>query len=157
MRGGQGATPMRPAREKGRLKQIVYAASPGDMPTSDPIIRMALNGLQHPDAQVKHVIVLSDGDPSPPAPEVMKAIRAAKITVSTVAVFPHGMGTQTLEEMARQTGGRFYNVRNANEIPRIFLKEATYALKPAIIEEPFFPRSDPSQPLLKGFGAGSFP
>src|SRR6266851_4856034 len=155
MGGEQWAIPMQPARDKERLKQLVYAASPGDMPTFDPIMRMALNGLQHTDAQVKHVIVLSDGDPSPPAPEVMKAIRAAKITVSTVAVFPHGAGTQTLEEMARVGGGRFYNVRSSSEIPRIFLKEATYALKPAIIEEPFFPRVDPSQPLLKGFSAGS--
>jgi uncharacterized membrane protein/Mg-chelatase subunit ChlD len=157
MGGEQWAIPMQPARDKNRLKQMVYAASPGDMPTFDPIMRLALNGLQHTDAQVKHVIVLSDGDPSPPAPDVMKAIKSAKITVSTVAVFPHGAGTQTLEDMARIGGGRFYNVRSANEIPRIFLKEATYALKPAIIEEPFFPRVDPSQPLLKGFSAGSFP
>jgi len=99
--GEQWVVPMQEARDKDRLKQLVYAASPGDMPTFDPIMRMALNGLQHTDAQVKHVIVLSDGDPSPPLPAVMKAIRAAKITVSTVAVFPHGAGTQTLEEMAR--------------------------------------------------------
>src|SRR5262249_57439678 len=140
---------MQRAADKERLNQTVFSVSRGDMPTCDPIMRMALDGLKRTDAQVKHVIVLSDGDPSPPAPEVMKAIRAAKITVSSVAVFPHGNGTTTLEEMARQTGGRFYNVRNASEIPRIFLKEATYALKPAIIEEPFFPRPDPSQPLLK--------
>jgi uncharacterized membrane protein/Mg-chelatase subunit ChlD len=155
--GERWAIPMQPAADKERLKQIVFSVSPGDMPTFDPIMRMALDGLKHTDAQVKHVIVLSDGDPSPPAPEVMKAIRAAKITVSSIAVFPHGNGTTTLEEMARQTGGRFYNVRNASEIPRIFLKEATYALKPAIIEEPFFPRSDPTHPLLKGFSAASFP
>ncbi len=155
--GEQWALPMQPAADKERLKQAVYTASPGDMPTFDPIMRMALAGLKQTDAQVKHVIVLSDGDPSPPAPEVMTALKAAKITASTVAVFPHGPGTQTLQEMARRTGGRFYNVQNAEEIPRIFLKEATYALKPAIIEEPFFPRSDPGQPLLKGFGSGSFP
>jgi uncharacterized membrane protein/Mg-chelatase subunit ChlD len=155
--GEQWAFPMQLASNKDRLKQMVYTVAPGDMPTFDPIVRMALDGLKRTEAQVKHVIVLSDGDPSPPAPQVYQALRAAKITISTVAVFPHGNSTATLEEMAKKTGGRFYNVKSANEIPRIFLKEATYALKPAIIEEPFFPKSDPTQPLLKGFSTSSFP
>jgi uncharacterized membrane protein len=155
--GERWGFPMQPASNKERLKQMVYSVSPGDMPTFDPIVRMALDGLKRTEAQVKHVVILSDGDPSPPAPEVYRALRAAKITVSTIAVFPHGNSTATMEEMATKTGGRFYNVKSANEIPRIFLKEATYALKPAIIEEPFFPKSDPSQPLLKGFDTGSFP
>src|SRR5206468_6000183 len=106
---------------------------------------------------VKHVIVISDGDPSPPSQPLLDKIIKAKISVSTVAVFPHNNYVGTLQHMANAGKGRFYNVRSADEIPRIFLKEAQYVLKPAIIEEPFYPSVAPDSPLLKGIGAAGVP
>jgi hypothetical protein len=81
----------------------------------------------------------------------------AKITISGVAVFPHMGGTGTLQDMASIGKGRFYNVRSPDEIPRIFLKEATYVMKPAIIEEPFYPAMDADSPLLKGIATTGVP
>ena len=43
-----------------------------------------------PDAAVKHMIVISDGDPWPPTAAVVNALNKEKIKVSTVAVGTHG-------------------------------------------------------------------
>src|SRR5262249_6553469 len=148
--GNRWGLPLQQASNKDRIKGEIYALEPSDMPDFQEIMSMAYQGLKGTDAAVKHVIVISDGDPQAPKPELLQALAAAHITVSTVAVFPHGMGTGTLEEMARATRGLFYNVTRPDEIPRIFLKEAQRVLKPAIIEKPFMPKVDPHSELLTG-------
>ncbi len=149
-RGTHWGLPMQPARERDRIKSRIYALNPGDLPDFQPILSMAYHGLVGVEAAVRHMIVISDGDPQAAAPELLDTLVKRRITVSTVAVFPHGMGTGTLETMAAATGGRFYNVTQPEEIPRIFLKEAQSVLKPAIIERPFRPRVDPRSELLPG-------
>src|SRR5204862_130971 len=76
----------------------------------------------------KHIIIISDGDPSPPQQKLMQQILAAKISISTVSVYPHqGMVPPTMQQIAQQTGGRFYGPieKNPNQLPQIFIKEAT--------------------------------
>jgi uncharacterized membrane protein len=155
--GDRWGIPMQRATNKEALKSQVFSLQPGDMPSFDAIVRLAYDGLRPLDAQVKHIIVLSDGDPAPPTNELMQACVKARITISTVAVFPHEKLPPILADMARRGKGRFYQVTSASQIPRIFLKEATFVLKPAIIEEPFFPKSDPGSPLLKGIATSSIP
>ncbi len=41
--------------------------TPGDMPDFDPSLQMAMKGLNAiQDAMTKHIVVISDGDPTPP-------------------------------------------------------------------------------------------
>jgi len=150
--GEQWGIPMQRARNKSQLKSALYRLNPGDMPDFHQIVKMALDGLQRDakPAAVKHIIIISDGDPTPPSQALMKQIVDAKITISTVTVFPHGTGTETMEMMAEIGKGEFYNVTQPEEIPRIFLKEAQRVLKPAIIEEPFQPRLLEDSRLLQG-------
>lgn len=150
--GEQWGIRMQPAANKEKIKSELYQLDPGDMPDFHQIMKMGRDGLMTDakEAAVKHIIVISDGDPSPPTPELMAQIRKDKITVSTIAVFPHGGGTGTLESMAKIGKGQFYNVKSPAEIPRIFLKEAQRVLKPAIIEERFTPRTLPGSQLLEG-------
>jgi uncharacterized membrane protein len=155
--GERWGIPLQRAGNKEALKQQVFQLQPGDMPSFDAIVRLAYDGLRGVNAQVKHIVILSDGDPSPPTDALMKACVKAKITISTIAVFPHDTLAPTLAYMAKVGRGRFYRVMNAAQIPRIFLKEATYVLKPAIIEEPFLPKSDPASPFLKGIATASIP
>ncbi len=152
--GEQWGIRMQPAANKEKIKSELYQLDPGDMPDFHQIVKMAHDGLvtDAKEAAVKHIIVISDGDPSPPTPELMAMVRKAKITMSTVSVFPHGGGSGTLEGMAQVGKGQYYDVKSPNEIPRIFLKEAQRVLKPAIIEEPFTPRMLPGSQVLEGIG-----
>lgn len=143
---------MQPAVNKEKIKAELYNLNPGDMPDFHGMLKLADDGLMRnaKEAAVKHIIVISDGDPSPPSPELMSRIAKNRITVSTIAVFPHGTGTGTLQGMAQVGKGEFYNVKNAADIPRIFLKEAQRVLKPAIIEEAFTPNVLRDSQLLAG-------
>lgn len=84
-------------------------------------------------ASLKHIIVFSDGDPSPPSAELMQKIVGDRITVSTVLIAGH-VGPQTMIAIAEQGRGRFYNVTSPSMLPQIFIKETAVILKSAIYE-----------------------
>jgi uncharacterized membrane protein/Mg-chelatase subunit ChlD len=107
---------------------------PGDMPDFDPTMRMARAGLvKLKDAAVKHMIIISDGDPSPTSRGVLQSLVDAKITCSTVAVGTHGApGSNELRRIASRTGGKYYVVNNSKALPRIFQREARRVARPLI-------------------------
>lgn len=125
-----------------RMPQMLRAIdrmTPGDMPDVDPSLQMGLGALRRSDAMTKHFIVISDGDPTPPTPAVINQLKANKITVTTVLVAAHGgdlIGPGWMQNLAQQTGGRFYNVQNPKALPRIYQKEARIISRPLIFERP---------------------
>src|SRR3954468_14300777 len=90
----------------------------GDMPDFDPSMKKAAVGLAKlPDAANKHMIMASDGDPTAPSGSTIKALKAAGVTVTTVAVGAHGRaGSPTMQNIATQLGGKYYVVNNANAL-----------------------------------------
>ncbi len=115
----------------------------GDMQTFDPSLRLTLEGLKATEAGQKHVIVISDGDPSLDR-RILQQFRRERITISTVGVFPHSPGDlNTLRAMAQDTGGKFYAVTTTAQLatlPQIFFKEAQLVRRPLIWEgDPFVP------------------
>ena len=111
--------------------------TPGDMPDFTPTMVLAQNGFAKlPDAAIKHLIIISDGDPSPPAARVITALKKLGVTVSTAAVGAHqAAGSQTLSDMASSTGGKYYVVNNPRSLPRIFQREARRVARPLIWEK----------------------
>ena len=72
-------------------------------------MQLGLTGLQKSDAALKHLIVISDGDPSPPTPALVQQFVDAKISVSMIAINPHGgQDISIMQSIAQQTGGRYY-------------------------------------------------
>jgi uncharacterized membrane protein len=111
--------------------------TPGDMPDFDPAMRMSLAAFSRTTASVKHMIVISDGDPSPPSPGVLTGYQQAKVQVTTVAVGAHGFtGHQTLQNIASVTGGKYYVVNNPAALPKIYQREARRVSRPLIFEPP---------------------
>ncbi|NQT12532.1 MAG: hypothetical protein HQ582_07285 [Planctomycetes bacterium] len=117
--------------------------TPGDMPDFDPSMVLAHKAFtalaNHPDPgrrpAIKHMIIISDGDPTPPGKAITKALVNSGITVSTVAVGAHGsVGHKTLSDLARATGGKYYKVGNPSLLPKIFQKEARRVAQPLIYE-----------------------
>ncbi|EMI57949.1 VWA domain-containing protein [Rhodopirellula sallentina] len=109
--------------------------TPGDMPEFDPAMRMAVAGLARTSAAMKHCIIISDGDPSPPSGTVIKAFKDNNITVSTVAVESHGTtGSTQLRRIAQSTGGKYYEVKSGRALPAIFQREARRVSRPLVFE-----------------------
>jgi uncharacterized membrane protein/Mg-chelatase subunit ChlD len=137
-----------PLQEKGdgsRFTSAVKAMQMGDMPSFDDSIGVALNGLPgqpgllKSDARQRHIIVISDGDPAMPADDLVRACQKNQISISTVTIFTHTPGTRSpqMDNMARLTKGKAYGPieSNPNQLPQIFIKEATVVRRSLIQED----------------------
>ena len=113
------------AHRKGMLS-FLDRMTPGDMPQFDPAMKMAHKGLMNVrNAANRHMIIISDGDPSPASRGTLQALAQDKIKVTTVAVGSHGtVGHREMQKIARATGGKYYVVKNARALPRIYQREA---------------------------------
>jgi len=128
----------------GTFNRAIENLTFGDMPDMHPSVQMAFNGLIGADAGQKHVIIISDGDPSPPRSSLLRQFVEAGITISTVGVFPHSPGDlNMMKSIADDTNGRYYPVTTSTALatlPQIFIKEAQTVKRPLIWEgEPFTP------------------
>ncbi len=140
--GGEAwEVPLQLAANKPAIKNAIDRMYIGDMPDFDTTMRLAVTGLSATDAAQKHMIIISDGDPTPPSQAVLDEMKAKKITCTTIAV---GYGQHVMEapmrRIAKATEGRFYPVRNPRKLPQIFVKESKIVRRPLIIDEPFTPR-----------------
>jgi uncharacterized membrane protein/Mg-chelatase subunit ChlD len=116
----------------GRISRM----APGDMPDFEPSMKMALTEFLANPASIKHMIVISDGDPSPPNPGTLARYKAAGIKVSTVAVGAHGPAESALlQRIATTTGGKYYQVNSPKALPRIFQIEARRVARPLVKED----------------------
>lgn len=146
-------------KEKGRM---IAGMNQGDLPSFENVMSMAhagaegYPGLRESKANLRHMIVFSDGDPGAPSDGLMQAIVSDRITVSSVLISGHA-GPDTMIKIADQGRGRFYDVRDPSQLPQIFLKEAMVILKSAIFEEPFTPQVALNSEVLRGIAGGEFP
>ena len=117
--------------------------APGDMPEFDTGLSMAHQALIEPKRGLttKHVIIISDGDPQQGNAALLKKMKQDKVTVTTVGVATHGAPQdQALANIAKATGGRFYNVRSAKALPAIYIKETRLVSQSFIYEKRFLPK-----------------
>jgi hypothetical protein len=94
--------PLTPAGQYEKMAIAINKAEPGDMPAFEPGMVMALNALKASDASVKHAIVISDGDPSPPTPQTVQGYMDAKISISMIAINPHGGNDISIMQASRR-------------------------------------------------------
>ncbi|CAN5441996.1 VWA domain-containing protein [soil metagenome] len=174
--GGAGVSWVIPFREIGDGKQRMLAAidgmTPGDMPDFDPFLTAAVDTLIKPEYNlaVKHTIIISDGDPQygPIGQKAVKKMADNQVTCTTVGVATHsGAESGKLKSIAAGTKdgkgqpGSYYEPKNPNELPGIYIKESRRISQSFIYDKPFSPqlrlRSGPTEglpnklPELKGF------
>ncbi len=154
MGGVEWVFKLQPCTHKERLIQLAGTMTPGDMPDFDAVFVTALEALKPANAAVKHMILLSDGDPSPPRAEVLAAYKAARITVSTVIICPHGGKNggehMLMQRIANELGGKCYYVDNPSELPKIFQRETQRVARSLIVNAEFTPRSAQKSEIMKG-------
>ncbi len=141
---GMGATsrafPMQVAGDKRAAIAAAKKLVMGDMPDFGSAMRDAHTDLVNTDAGQKHMIIISDGDPSPPSQALVQKFINAQISVTTVMVGGHGTGMDRtrMQALANATNGRFYNVNNPMNLPQIFIKEAQVVSRSLIVEGDLF-------------------
>lgn len=149
---------LRPAADKAFMYSRIDGAAPGDMPSFGPTLQLAHDALVACDAMVKHVIVISDGDPARPTPALIKAMADAGITISTVAINPHSpRDVDVLKYLAYATKGRYYFADDPSVLPRIFVKEAKVVKRSLIFNKKFQPLLVLSTELTKGIRPDEVP
>ncbi len=129
----------------------INAASPGDMPSFVTTMRKGLDGLKLNDAATKHMIIISDGDPQLPPPELLQEFVDNEISISMVAIEPHG-GKEivAMRSIAARTNGRYHFPTDPEQLPAIFIKEAKTLRRNMIQEKDFVPEVQFVSPILKG-------
>ncbi|MCA9258922.1 MAG: VWA domain-containing protein [Planctomycetales bacterium] len=130
----------------------------GDMPSFEGAMKMAASAFSGAkDASVRHMIIISDGDPTPPTSSTVNLLLQQGVKISTVAVGSHGLqGSAELQRLARVSGGKYYNVTNASALPRIYQREARRIGRPLVYEppSPVVPRVIADHEILRGVEAG---
>jgi len=142
------------ASEYDSLVPSINSAQIGDMPAFGPTMSEGIDALVASDAATRHMIIISDGDPQPPDPPLIQRFLDAKVSVSTVAIFPHG-GTEigALRAIASVTKGRYYFPSDPNELPSIFIKEAKTLKRSMIQNGEIFPQGGMPSQILDGIEA----
>ncbi len=149
MNGDEWIFELTPASKYAELVPLINNAEIGDMGTFATTMQLGLDALVKCDAASRHMIIISDGDASPPTPELLGKFIESQISVSTVAVFPHNGDTSILEEIAGVTGGRFYYPSDPNQLPSIFIKEAKTLRRSQLQLRDFVPARVNTDPMLK--------
>ncbi len=142
--------------DKRKIATAISGMNQGDMPDFGGPMQRVFEALKASTANLKHMIVFSDGDPGAPGAALMNEIRAARITVSTVMIGGH-VNPDTMIRIAELGNGRFYDIQSPANLPQIFIKEAAVILKSAIFEEPFKPQVSAASELIRGIGSGEYP
>jgi Mg-chelatase subunit ChlD len=129
-----------------------------------PALEIAQGRLNATDATVKHIILLSDGNTPFEAPayrELAQAMRAERITISTIGIGAAFINSDYLQWLAEATGGTFYVLRSLEELPRLIAQDAREALGQLPFTEGYYrpereAASDwfadiPAWPVLRGY------
>jgi Ca-activated chloride channel homolog len=124
------------AANRGRILNDIDRIVAGGGTSFLPPLRDANEMLRPAPAKVKHVILLSDGQARYEGiAELVDEMHNAGITLSTVGV-GQGADKTLLRMIATRGGGRFYFTEEADNLPRLFTKEATEVARSALVEQP---------------------
>jgi uncharacterized membrane protein len=145
---------MQQVGDKRRMAALINGVQPMDMKDFNSMMQAAYDEVSKIQAQAKHIVVISDADPQAASRALLERIRDSGISVSAVAIAPHNESDiRRMQDMAYIGGGNFYFPKTANELPRIFIKEASIVRRSLIFEEPFFPVSDLPSEVMAGIAA----
>ncbi|MBU0639483.1 MAG: VWA domain-containing protein [Planctomycetes bacterium] len=161
---GYWVVPLQPVGDKTAVIQQIMRMQMGDMPDLHAPMQQAYDALiAAQGAAVKHMIVISDFDCRPPDKALLKKMRENKITCTTV-VIGYGMHQDAdtakwIAEQTKQRGrGECYEVRDASQLPKIFIKESRIVRRSLINESPFTPRlASPLAPTVSGLVGEGLP
>lgn len=128
------------ADNKEDIKSGIYGIKDGGGTNIYPAVREAYDKIKNLDCQLKHIILLTDGQDGyyNAYPGLIEKLQENNITLSTVSIGSDA-DDRFLERLAQSSGGRFYNTKAGSELSRIFAQEVYLAQKEYIVNHVFTP------------------
>ncbi|MPZ14743.1 MAG: VWA domain-containing protein [Chloroflexi bacterium] len=150
----QWVSPLTPIDQRDEIERAigsVYAAGGTEI---YPALEASFSALRDAPADVKHVILLTDGRSGSTGDygALLDQLNEARVTLSTVAV-GEDADTGLLRALARNGRGRYHFASDPTAIPRIFSEETVTATRSILVEAHFFPAAASRGPLLQGLGS----
>ncbi len=152
-----------PAAKKGAIHSGISELGGGGGTDMAAGVEAGYDMLRDAKLSVKHVILITDGETPPHDYAQMIADYKKKNMTFTLVVLDDGQSPDSIEPLKRfatQTGGRYYFVTDAAQLPKIYTREVRTIRKPPLIEEPFVPKLGPNgvnHPLLENIAADNAP
>jgi len=153
---------IRPCSDKLELVRRIKTLTTGGVTNMYPALEKAYLALRQADADQRHVILLTDGVPTPgDFDSLAEKMADARISVSTVSVSP-GADQIILRDIARIAKGEHHHCDDPAQVPNVFEREVRERTKPPVAREvrPFELRALPDLPIanapaLSGYTATS--
>ena len=128
--------PLQLAVEKSRMNDLISRITAGSQTNIYPALEAAFDALEASEAEIKHVILLSDGKTyADDYEELISVMSDSHITVSSIAVGQEA-DRGLLANIATWGGGRSYYIQNAERVPRVFIQETQIAAQSTLVEVP---------------------
>ncbi|MGD0672787.1 MAG: VWA domain-containing protein [Candidatus Binatus sp.] len=126
-----------------------------------PALREAERMLGNSGAQVKHVVVLTDGETGGTAEMyydlVSRMHHDAGTTISTIAV-GRDANVDLLQAIARYGGGSYYQTDNPSNLPQLFVEDfRAHGGEITMVEKEFTPRTENPDAILKDLAVRQMP
>ena len=120
-----------------------------------PSVQAAAQKIAESDAQIKHLILLTDGeDYYSDYDNLIDFINESGITLSTVAV-GSGANVKLMSSLAERCNGRYYYTDVNQGLPRIFAKEVYLSAKEYLINEEFSPVIASNHEIINALSQGA--
>ena len=140
---------------KASLSRIISALTTGRGTYYTEALELAHEELLKSDAEIRHIMFLSDGQPNDSG--YLEAVKDAAddgITVSTIGL---GYSSEILETLATSGGGRYYYVSKATDLPNIMLSETEQVTVSSLKTGEFTPIVAQQSDLTASLGATALP
>jgi Mg-chelatase subunit ChlD len=140
--------------ERELLEESISRINAGGGTDIFPAVASGFELVREVEADVKHVILLTDGQSAASGEyaRLLGEMRESRVTLSTVAVGSDA-DTGLLEAMAQFGRGRYHFAATPRAIPQIFSSETLLATRTILVDQRFFPAAASTSPILRGIGA----
>lgn len=130
---------------KASLNRIISGLTTSQGTYYTDALALAHQELLKSDAQIRHILFVSDGGPADTAyKDLLPGIAADGISISTIAL---GHESTVLSEMATSCGGTYYFVQESTDLPNIMLSLTQQVSVNSYMTGSFLPVSASDSPL----------
>lgn len=153
------AIPLGPCENRAVVESRLAQVGVGGGTDMYPALEQAAVALQSSNANLRHVILLTDGQSAPGDFEgIAQRFASASITLSAIAVGSDA-DRNLLHRLADRTGGRMYVTESAKPLPQIFARETMLAGRSGLFEKAFAPVQQTAlpSPVVGGFEQADWP
>ncbi len=124
-------------KDKSRMLALADRMNAVSITSFDSVLSDAWDALRQSKARTKHILLATARSEVGLSPPVMKKLTDAKITVTALYVGGQNndlVAQRTLANLARHTGGRFYNFVQPTTLPKIVRRAAFVAPHSPVLE-----------------------